>query len=168
MRVPDSVRSLARGWKNGSGDGSRLSPLTIGGVTPDRVPISVLRSLANGVRDAREYLATICALKQDGADESILMLSWEMIGSEGYGVIQERNGASGVTRFVVLIPSEHLLSTSPSTLQNPLISGISEVPCDGCGKAIEAGAPYRTDVSPPDQMHIYCFACTRNPRMFPV
>ncbi len=168
MRVPDSVRSLARGWKNGTGDGSRLSPLTIGGVIPDRVPISVLKSSANGARDAREYLATICALKQAGLAESILMLSWEVIGSEGYGVIQEKNGASGVTRFVVLIPSGHLLSTLPSTSRNPLISGISEVPCDGCGEKIPAGAPYRTDVIPPDRMYIFCWLCSKKSGSIPL
>ncbi len=154
------------GWRSGTGDGSRLSPLTIGGATPDRVPIAVLLSHANGARSAPEYQATICALKPDGEDGSILMLSWATHGSETLGESNGKSGGSDVTQFVVLIPTEVLPTTSPSMSQKLQTFGISVESCDGCRRPIGMGEPYRTDTRPPETMRIFCLECAGKMRRF--
>lgn len=173
MRLPKSLQHLVDGLKGGSGPRSLLSRLTIVGEKPDRVPIVVWQSRENGSSVYRETLATISALREDASGERILMLSWGSLASDSSSENADLGGHTDVIEYDLLLPIELLSGTLQSISPRPLTTGISGVPCDGCGTPFKRQDSYRTSVmpGPPGQsagglMRLLCLRCAEQSRTF--
>lgn len=158
--LPTHLRRLVDGLRDGNGPSSLLSPSTIVGEKPDRIPIVVFLSVGDGLRTYRIALATSSALREDGTGEPILMLSWDLDPEAISQVARSAEaGGSDAIRFETLIPAGEPNGTSRSISPRGPISGISGVPCDACKVPFKTGDAYTQVVFPPDQLDLYHVTC---------